>query len=327
MSPKRIIISRTDSIGDVMLTLPMCGLLKKHFPQCEIIFLGRTYTEAVIKCCEHVNHFDNWDLWKDQSPQAQIDALRKWNADVIVHVFPRKEILWVAKRAAIPYRIATGRRLQTISKCNKLVFFTRRKSPLHEAQLNMKLLRPLGITEELSVMEIIALYGFNKVMPLSAELKNLIEPSKLNVILHPKSKGSAVEWGLKNFEELIKALPQQSTKVFITGTKAEGDLIRKEWSMLDLQVTDLTGKLTLDELVSFIAASDTLVAASTGPLHIAAALGKKAIGLYSPKRPMHACRWAPLGKSAQAITAAIHPPKGQALQIGAEQVAKLLLQD
>jgi ADP-heptose:LPS heptosyltransferase len=308
-----------------MLTLPMCGLLKKHFPQCEIIFLGRTYTEAVIRCCEHVDHFDNWDLWKDQSPQAQIDALKKWNADTIVHVFPRKEILWVAKRAAIPYRIATGRRLQTISKCNKLVFFTRRKSPLHEAQLNMKLLRPMGITEQVGLSEIATLYGFTKVNALPEKLQELIEHSKLNIILHPKSKGSAVEWGLNSFKELIETLPRDKTKIFVTGTKAEGEFIKREWDMHALQVTDLTGKLSLEELISFIAASDALVAASTGPLHVAAALGKKAIGLYSPKRPMHAGRWAPVGSHAQAITASVHPPKGQALHIGADEVASLLL--
>ena len=38
-----------------------------------------------------------------------------------------------------------------------------------------------------------------------------------------------------------------------------------------------------------------LYAASTGPLHIAAALGKLTIGLYPPIKPMHPGRWAPLG--------------------------------
>ena len=29
---RKIIISRTDSIGDVVLTLPLAGLLKKYYP-------------------------------------------------------------------------------------------------------------------------------------------------------------------------------------------------------------------------------------------------------------------------------------------------------
>jgi ADP-heptose:LPS heptosyltransferase len=44
-----------------------------------------------------------------------------------------------------------------------------------------------------------------------------------------------------------------------------------------------------------------MVAASTGPLHIASALGKKAIGIYSPKRPIHPGRWMPVGKDASYV--------------------------
>ena len=36
---KKIIISRTDAIGDVILTLPICGILKMYYPDCKIVFL------------------------------------------------------------------------------------------------------------------------------------------------------------------------------------------------------------------------------------------------------------------------------------------------
>jgi ADP-heptose:LPS heptosyltransferase len=44
---------------------------------------------------------------------------------------------------------------------------------------------------------------------------------------------------------------------------------------------------------------DGLVSASTGPLHIAAALRKYALGLYPPIKPIHPGRWAPLGNKAE----------------------------
>ena len=44
-----IAISRTDSIGDVVLTLPVCVWLKKKFPDIKIIFFGSTYTKPVIE--------------------------------------------------------------------------------------------------------------------------------------------------------------------------------------------------------------------------------------------------------------------------------------
>ena len=81
--------------------------------------------------------------------------------------------------------------------------------------------------------------------------------------------------------------------VFIMDLEDEGKLLKKH-----LEITDLTGKLSLEELVNFISYCDGLVSASTGPLHIAAALGKHALGLYSPMRPIHPERWAPIGKKA-----------------------------
>lgn len=323
---KKIIVSRTDSIGDVVLTLPMCGLLKEKYPGVEIVFLGRTYTGPIIRCSAFVDEFLDWDQWKDKSPQEQIDLLAGLKADCIIHVFPRKELLWLAKKARISMRIATGRRLHTITKVNKPVFFSRKNSPLHEAQLNFKLLRPLGIDYIPTLDEIPALYGIRAGSKLSPSLLELIQHDKLNVILHAKSKGSAVEWGVPHFVSLIKLLPLEKTRIFMTGTAAEGEAIRKECDLSKLPVVDLTGQLSLEELISFVDACDALVAASTGPLHIAASLGKKAIGLYTPKRPMHPGRWAPLGKYARVLVAMTHPAKGQYLDIAPEEVVKALLQ-
>jgi len=51
---KRIIISRTDNLGDVILTLPMAGILKQRFPDSTIIFLGKKYTKPLVDACEFV---------------------------------------------------------------------------------------------------------------------------------------------------------------------------------------------------------------------------------------------------------------------------------
>jgi ADP-heptose:LPS heptosyltransferase len=55
----------------------------------------------------------------------------------------------------------------------------------------------------------------------------------------------------------------------------------------------------LPQLLAFVGTADGLVANSTGPLHMAAALGRQALGLYPPIRPMHPARWAPLGPHAE----------------------------
>jgi heptosyltransferase III len=328
LNPQSIIISRTDSIGDVVLTLPMCGILKSMFPACKIYFLAKAYTRAIVETCAHVDQFINWDEMKEMSPGAQIEILQKTKAEVIIHVFPRKEILWLAKRAHIPMRIATGRRLYTIGKCNKLVFFSRKGSDLHEAQLNLKLLKPLGWDQELSREKLVEYYGFSRVKEeAKKKAKDFLaefSSKKKRIILHPLSKGSASEWSLEHYQKLIDLLPSDSYDIFVTGTKEEGERIKASFPLHGKGTHDVTGKFSLEELIAFIGECDCLVAASTGPLHIAAASGIQAIGLYSPKRPIHPGRWAPLGARASFITASQHPKKGYKLDITAEQVASVI---
>ena len=47
--PDSLIISRTDNLGDVILTLPLAGYLKSIKPSIKIFFIGKAYTKPVIE--------------------------------------------------------------------------------------------------------------------------------------------------------------------------------------------------------------------------------------------------------------------------------------
>ena len=106
ITPKRLIISRTDSIGDVILTLPVAGELKRMFPDIHILFLGSSYTRPIVECCPYVDEFVDWTEIGKLSDVDKVLAFKKMQADIILHVFPRPEIAKWAKRAGIPVRIA-----------------------------------------------------------------------------------------------------------------------------------------------------------------------------------------------------------------------------
>lgn len=290
MMPERIIISRTDSIGDVILTLPMASLLKKVRPDCTVIFLGSSYTKDIVACCPDVDEFYDWKT-------ADLADIK---ADTIIHVLPRPELAKAARRAKIQNRVGTTNRLYHWWTCNWLIKLSRKNSDLHEAQLNLKLLGFMeGVKKEYSLQEVVGLMNF-KSAKASCDAVQYIDNQKFNLILHPKSKGSAREWGLDNFKRLIEILPADSFKIFICGTENEGAMVRDALLSTPRENTvDLTGKLSLADYIAFIDHCDGLVAASTGPLHIAAALGKHALGLYPPIRPMHPGRWACIGKNAK----------------------------
>jgi ADP-heptose:LPS heptosyltransferase len=183
------------------------------------------------------------------------------------------------------------------------VHLSRRHSSLHEAQLNLKLLVPLGAKRTFSFEEISNLYGLTRIPHLPDRLSDLLDPDRFNLILHPGSKGSAREWGLDNFARLIHMLPAEKYKIFITGTQQEAENMGSEFFAVQPSPVNLCGQLSLNELIGFIANTDGMVAASTGPLHIAAATGRTVIGIYPPIKPMHPGRWAPIGPCAYPLSA------------------------
>ncbi|MDO7875329.1 glycosyltransferase family 9 protein [Hymenobacter sp. ASUV-10] len=297
------LVSRTDAIGDVVLTLPVCGWLKQQFPDCRVVLIGRSYTAAVAAACPWVDDFLNLDELQTLPEPAQVAVLRRYEAAAIIHVFPNKLLARLAQKARIPLRIGTRNRWQHWLTCNRLVALSRRHSPLHEAQLNLQLLRPLGFVGEMSLAEIAPLVKLQPTEPLAEPWQGMLDarrPGQLNIILHPRSRGSAREWGLENFARLAQQLHSAGHRVFITGTAAEGEELAPWLKAYSYFITDnLTGLLSLPQFLAFIAAADGLVAGSTGPLHLAAALGRHALGLYPPIRPMHPGRWAPLGAHAE----------------------------
>lgn len=289
---KRIIISRTDSIGDVMLTFPICAWIKKNFKETEIIFLGKGYTRSVVEAYEHIDRFVDWNDYLNTPKTDKIQWFRALEADAIIHVFPDKEIAALAKKARIPVRVGTSHRAYHLVTCTHWVNFTRKNSELHEAQLNHELLRPFGLNEIPSLDEIVGETEAFKVPKVElpkefADLNNF-------VILHPKSQGSAMEWPIDKYMSLANRLNEDKYKVVFTGTEKEGALFRKEIPSFAI---DSTGKLSLDELMVLISKAKALVACSTGPLHIAGYEGVKAVGLFSPRKPIHPGRWKALGKN------------------------------
>ena len=128
----KILLSRTDNIGDVIFTLPMAGMIKQYYPDSKVYFLGKNYTQAIVECCSFIDGF------------FTLDTVQNEKFDAIIHVFPNKEIALWAKKTKIPLRIGTNRRFFHLTTCNKLVNLTRKNSGYHESQLNLKLLKPLN---------------------------------------------------------------------------------------------------------------------------------------------------------------------------------------
>lgn len=295
-APRNIILTRNDGLGDMLLMLPMCAVIKRIFPDTKVAILGKAYTKSVVDACVHADQFIDADSFFADAVSVCGDT-----PACIIHVRTNKAVAKRAKALKIPIRIGTSSRVYHWFTCNRLVKLNRKNSDLHEAQLNLKLLAPLGYGKIPDADELGSMYGLDRITMPDAMTNALLSPGKKNLIVHPKSEGSSKEWPLQNMAELID-LFSEDYNIILTGVAKERPFIDEIKRAVKREVTDACGKLSLQQFMSLIRASQGLLANATGPAHLAAALGINCFALYPSTRPIHPARWRPLGKNVTVIT-------------------------
>ncbi len=296
--PIHILISQLKNVGDVVLALPVAGLIRAHYPEATISFLAARYTHPIIDACPDIDNCLDWDTIQSLPDKKVIEQLKILQPTAIIHLCDNDRLAKLAKKAAIPYRIGTFQRLPHWIYCNRWVNQARRHSHLHEIELNVRMLKPLGIPSELNFSELIPYIHLVPQVPLSQDFAAQLSPERFNLIIHPGSHGHGREWPSHFFKKLIEILPTERYQIFLTGSMGEQErfaaLIQQSPKAINLM-----GKMTLPELLSFIQHADGLVASGTGPLHLAAALGIKALGLFPPRQGISPRRWRPAGKQGE----------------------------
>lgn len=295
----KILLVRTDNIGDLVVTLPMIELIKQDNLQHELWFLAQDYASAILDAVEGISGWLSWSRLSSLPAKEAVKEIKAQNFDMAIVVHPNRAASRLLWRARIPKRIGTYRRLYHLIHCNVWVNLARSGSQKHEGVLNTKLLKPVfpaGVRESLDDFPLPKL----QVTKSCPKVESLLDPSRQVMILHPGSNGHGREWALSRWQTLAAKLNPKRYQVFVTGSPNEGD--RFASVVWPAHVENIIGKLTLAELIAFISQSHGLIAGSTGPVHLAGALGIHTLALQSSSPGRGPWRWKPLGKKAEFIT-------------------------
>ena len=294
IKPKNLLLIRSDRIGDVILSLPLAQIIKKHYPDCRITFLLRDYTKDLASSNPYI---DEVLVLKENDGEIDIKEnlrmLREKNFDTCITVYPTFRIAWLVFRTRIRNRIGTGYRWYSLL-FNRKVYEHRKFADRHELEYNVNMLKEIGIDEKITKENVHFFIEIDKSVDekvSKALIENGIRAEKAIVIVHPGSGGSAVDLPSEKFKSLIERLVESKVQVLITGSESEKELCQQ--LAVNNSVINFAGKFSLKELVALINKADVFVSNSTGPIHIAAALDKYSIGFYPHLTACLPKRWGP----------------------------------
>lgn len=120
------------------------------------------------------------------------------------------------------------------------------------------------------------------------------------LILQPGARWLNKRWPVEYFAEVMTRLAGQHSGIgfAILGGAEDATLGQAIASAQPGQCLDLTGKLSLPEMVEWIRFSELMVTNDTGPMHVAAALKKRVVALFGPTEP---ARTGPYGQIQHAL--------------------------
>jgi len=288
MPPNKILIVRTDRIGDVLLTTPVSTALRQAFPKAKISWLVRPYTAPLL---EHNPEVDQVLLDKGQSAGELAAMIKSEQFDASIVALPRWRITWALWRAGIPIRIGPASKLYSVLFTHRL-YQHRSEGEKHEADYNLELLKPLGVSFRRYPTRFVLTDAARQAARQILE-SHRVSFSKPVVILHPGSGDSSARWPLAHFMALGDKLQTAGCDVVVTGGPGEDYQSIMIDHMDRIPVFIAAGSVSLRELAAIISWADLVVSNSTGPLHLAVALGVPTVSIYSPIPTCHPTRWGP----------------------------------
>lgn len=298
--PRRILIIRTDLIGDLVLSLPVIRLLKRTYPEAEIDLLALPSSARIIEHDPDIANVITYDINIWRRPKALLQKknwrevralhrrLRDRHYDLAVSVFgPWAAIVAVASGAQ--RRLGFGKESYPSFMTDSVpgAHWTP-GDHLHEVDYCLKLAQAAG-----------ARPGPNDRIPTlfvpaqtSLEAEQLLEQAGVRfdkpiIACHVSSNnGQSKRWPIPYWARMIDLLiSKDGANVILTGASGDLPLIEAIQQRAHEQPINLAGKTSLVQLAAILKRADLMVTGDSGPMHIAAAVGTPLIAIHGPTDP------------------------------------------
>ena len=293
----RILIARIDRIGDVVLSTPIPREIKKAYPDSFVSVLVRKYTKDIYLHNPYVDEIILFDGEKDKNPKLFWQSVKEIKKYKFTHAFmllPNEKLNWILFFSGITNRIGVGHKLYQFLSFSKYVDRKKYISLRHEADYCLDMVRKIEIEPKSIEPEI---FLSNEEIEKRNELKKEFAPNgELLVGINTTSGKSSPNLKIEEYKKLISRLSKENNiRVLVTDNNPP-----EEINNISNVLYPNVGRTLRDSIINF-SVLDILVSASTGPMHICAALKVSTISLFCPLPACSPKLWGPLGNKSEII--------------------------
>ena len=277
----RILLVEPNWIGDVILTTPALKALKNKFNNA---FIGCAVAQRCKDILLHNPHIDEIIEFNERVETKTLAAKLKfiktikkagYDSVVLFHRSFTRTLLCAA--AGISQRLGYAYKKRSFLLTEKVR--PPDKNKIHKQDYYLGVLKGLDITIEDKSCKV---YITDQEHYQAKQLINNTDNSPL-IAINPFTNWQPKNWPLDSFKQLIELINQKYPKArfFITSAKNTPQLLK----LSGPNIVNLAAKTNLRQLAALYEQMDLVISADSGPLHLAAAVETKYIGIYGATDP------------------------------------------
>lgn len=284
----RILVSRADRIGDLVLTLPAIAWIKAS-TGAKITLHCSAYAKDIGRWAQHNGIVDDL-LWRDPETQTFVGPVQ---ASAFLSFFHGSEVRDFLKAHSFLKSVGTRTKLSALWTYGHSVAQHRSKARVSEMTYNLELAQSALDYWKMSGKEFQGLPALR--VPL--EWREGFEAPR-GLVVSLSNGGSAQNWTVGDYLRWVQENAEGEPVDFLV-SGVDAALRREElkkWTGFTPGLHRVVESLpSVGHLVGFLSQASRLVASSTGPLHIAHAAGVDVLGIYPTSRAESFRRWRPDG--------------------------------
>lgn len=310
----KILVTRTDRLGDVLLSTPIARIIKAQWPSTKVCYLVQGSIAPVIRGANGIDEVWELPIYKEALDQDSLcERIRHSGVDAAVLLHADWRVARAARRAGVKVRVGPRLGARFVLNLTKTKAQKRSSVAMHEADYNIELLELLGaVTHGVRATSAVVRQSVRDEMSEWLISKRWNPESSLFVV-HPGMGGSALNSSAEQYALLISTLYREvqelgfgvrTPRVLVTIGPMDVGLRPALEEELEKKCRDISNSLiwyqspdfldhTLEHLGAIFSLAERVIAPSTGPLHLAKALGRKVAGIYSPIWVQSYLRWGP----------------------------------